>query len=92
MPYIQSIHRSMLKSTTNAITLNSPITVGDLNYLVTHLCNTYIDKQLIKNYQTYNDVIGALECCKLEMYRRAVVPYEDEKIKENGDVYKKQVD
>jgi len=32
-------------------------------------------------------VIGALEACKLEFYRRAVVPYEDKKIKENGDVY-----
>jgi hypothetical protein len=35
----------------------------------------------------YNDVIGALECCKLELYRRMVAPYENTKIKENGDVY-----
>jgi hypothetical protein len=87
MPYIKSINRSMLKSTTDAIVINPPVTVGDLNYLITNLCNGYLNKQLLKNYQAYNDVIGALECCKLEIYRRAVVPYEDEKIEENGDVF-----
>ena len=30
---------------------------------------------------------GALECAKLEFARRIVAPYEDAKIKENGDVY-----
>tara|TARA_Y100000296_G_C5178378_1_gene261563 strand:+ start:2143 stop:2556 length:414 start_codon:yes stop_codon:yes gene_type:complete len=32
-------------------------------------------------------ILGAVECAKLELYRRAVVPYEKKKIKENGDVY-----
>lgn len=31
-------------------------------------------------------VLGMLECCKMELYRRHVAPYEDEKIIENGDV------
>lgn len=35
----------------------------------------------------YADIQGALECCKLEFYRRVAVPYEDRKIKLNGDVY-----
>jgi hypothetical protein len=34
----------------------------------------------------YNDAIGALEGAKLELYRRYVSAYEDDKIKENGDV------
>ncbi len=32
------------------------------------------------------DIIGALRCCELEIYRRLAAPYEDLKIKENGDV------
>jgi len=39
------------------------------------------------SYQTINDIIGALEGAKMEFYRRVVVPYEDKKIKDNGDVY-----
>ena len=59
-------------------------------------------------YATFNDVIGALECAKLEYFRRTgyneqvdlvidrikekfytdtVAPYEDNKIKEHGDIY-----
>jgi len=59
---------------------------GDLNYLITKLCLTFVDNKGAC-YATYNEVIGALECAKLEMYRRAIAPYEDKKIKENGDVY-----
>jgi hypothetical protein len=32
-------------------------------------------------------MIGALECCKLELYRMLIAPYEDAKINENGGVY-----
>ena len=38
-------------------------------------------------YQTLNAIVGSLECCKLEVYRRLASPYEDEKITKNGDVY-----
>ena len=63
--------------------LKSP---GELNYLITEICQDYIlDKGL--SYQTLNDVLGALEGCKLELYRRRVAPYEDGKIQANGDVY-----
>lgn len=33
-----------------------------------------------------NDCIGACEGAKLEFYRRVASPYEDVKIKQNGDV------
>ena len=49
------------------------------------MVNDYIE-QNGKCYQTFNDVTGALENAKLEIYRRMVAPYEDEKIVENGDV------
>ena len=41
----------------------------------------------LQNYQAINDIVGAVEGAKLEFVRRIVNPYEDKKIKENGDVY-----
>lgn len=32
------------------------------------------------------EIIGALEATKLEIYRRLIGPYEDTKLKKNGDV------
>lgn len=57
---------------------------GDLNYLLTMICLKYLGTK--PNYQRYSEVVSALECAKLEFYARRVRPYEDEKIKENGDV------
>jgi hypothetical protein len=56
---------------------------GHINYIVTVLL-----KRLYRppTYRKYNRVIGVLECIKLEFYRRIVGHYEDEKIRENGDV------
>ena len=59
---------------------------GELNYTLTCICLDYLEHKGIK-YQTYNDILGALEGCKLEMYRRSISKYEDSKISENGDVY-----
>jgi hypothetical protein len=61
-------------------------TPGELNYLVTVLINAYKEEKGL-SYQTINDVVGALESCKLEFYRRVAVPYEEQKIKLNGDCY-----
>lgn len=58
---------------------------GELNYLVTELIKRYLGDR--PNYQRYNDVLGALEGAKLELYRRRIARYEDAKIIENGDVY-----
>ena len=59
---------------------------GEMNYVITMLVRTYIERHGLC-YQTLNDVVGALEGCKFELYRRVLAPYEDLKIKENGDVY-----
>jgi len=61
-------------------------TAGKLNYLFTMYSNGYI-KTKGESYQTYNDIMGALEGAKLELYRRKIAPYEDKKKEENGDVY-----
>lgn len=62
-----------------------PTTAGQLNYLLTQVCQRYM--QYHESYQSYNDILGALEGCKLELYRRKIAHYEDKKIEENGDVY-----
>ena len=60
--------------------------IGELNFGITDLCNTWLRKTQ-KRYADYNAIIGALECAKQEFYRRMVAPYEDQKMRENGDVY-----
>ena len=55
---------------------------GELNYVVTKILKGVYP---LKYYQI-NKAIGALECIKLEFYRRVAAPYEDVKIKESGDV------
>jgi hypothetical protein len=80
MPYVKQEARERLFDRQGAETC------GELNYLFTTLALEYL-KTKGESYQTYNDIIVALECAKLEMYRRKVVAYEDTKIRENGDVY-----
>lgn len=79
MPYIKQQLRQAVRAT-------GPETPGELNYLITLLVQAYIE-QRGESYQTYNDAVGALESAKLELYRRKIAPYEDQKIQENGDVY-----
>lgn len=61
-------------------------TPGVLNYLITQLCIAYLNCKG-KSYQHINDVLGALEGAKQELYRRVASPYEDVKIVANDDVY-----
>ena len=86
MPYIYQETRYELKHLTEPLLDGTIDSAGELNYLITCLCNDYL-KQLPKSYQAINYVMGALEGAKLELYRRVVAPYEDLKCKENGDVY-----
>ncbi|MCL5008092.1 MAG: hypothetical protein M1562_02490 [Candidatus Marsarchaeota archaeon] len=55
---------------------------GKVNYALTRVINGVYKPK----YFNYNRAVGVLECVKLELYRRRVGPYEDEKIGENGDV------
>lgn len=59
---------------------------GELNYIITSILAAYCCEKG-ESYSTYNEIIGVLECAKLEFYRRAVSVYENKKIEENGDVY-----
>lgn len=62
------------------------MTPGELNYVITKLIDQYLKEEGLR-YANINEVIGVLECAKLELYRRIAGPYEDKKIISNGDVY-----
>lgn len=61
------------------------LTPGDLNFAITALCHQYVLDRM-QNYKTMNEVIGVLECAKLEMYRTMLAPYENQKREESGPI------
>jgi hypothetical protein len=80
MPYLdKGIRASLAEGRT-------PGEAGELNYLVTCLCDAFLMRTGL-SYKNINQAIGALECAKLELYRRVAAPYEDKKSRENGEVY-----
>jgi hypothetical protein len=84
MPYIKKLDRKKFEPSTK--TLNKHIsTCGELNYVMTKLCHQYIQKKGLC-YANINEVIGAVECMKMELYRMIAAPYEEEKIDKNGMV------
>ena len=83
MPYIPKSRRAEIDLLG---TVASDYVPGDLNYQFTLLILDYIDARGL-SYQTINDIVGSLECCKQEFYRRVAGPYENKKSKDNGDVY-----
>jgi len=85
VPYILPERRAELE----AFATPQAETAGELNYLITRLCIAYERYHDSPAYAVKNEVVGALECAKLEFYRRSLVPYEDIKIQENGDCYPK---
>lgn len=80
MPYIKQERKTAIWAG------DPPDNAGELNYIITLQIRNYFEKKG-KSYQTYNDIIGALEGAKLELYRRRISLYEDKKRKDNGDVY-----
>ena len=86
MPYIKSEDKKKFHSFENVLNEIRIGVAGELNYLITLLVQSYLH-QNGHRYAKMNDVVGALECAKIEFYRRLAAPYEDKKIEENGDVY-----
>ena len=80
MPYIPRREREGLLTFVPA---QSP---GELTYLFTAAIVEYLGIHGT-SYDVLNAAIGALECAKLELYRRIAAPYDDKKIIKNGDVY-----
>ncbi len=89
MPYIKQSQRLRLQRITKAIEGEHLDNAGEVNYLCTIVVREYL-KQRGMNYATINNAIGALECAKMELYRRLASPYEDLKIADNGDIYQER--
>ena len=86
MPYIKKELRDAFKMIHQSGLEPNIDSSGELNYELTQVCLRYL-KQHGTCYATMNDIMGAVEGCKSELYRRIIAPYEDSKIKLNGDVY-----
>ncbi len=56
---------------------------GEVNFVICSLVEMLYER----NYTELSAAIGDVECAKLELYRRLLGPYEDDKIIEHGDVF-----
>lgn len=78
MPYIKEEVKKVVDTL-------GPSTSGELNYAITKVVTAFLGAN--PNYAKFNDAVGALESAKLELYRRLIAPYENQKQHDNGDVY-----
>ena len=58
---------------------DEPRDAGELNFALTTIVDKYLQNRGGLRYAHINEVVGALECAKLELYRRVAAPYEDQK-------------
>lgn len=79
MPYIPRSEK--LKVDKDNLITNA----GQFNYALHQVISIYLEQNDM-SYQSCNDIIGAMECAKMELYRRIIAPYEDRKKIQNGDV------
>lgn len=82
MPYIKQDDRLFFDRHLNCIDTNNK---GDLNYCVTQLALQHI-KSHEKSYTNISEAISALVNAADEIKRRLLIPYENQKIEENGDL------
>ena len=88
MPYIGRKERGQYQSVLNELAKIIPqdrmARPGHINYLVSLLIEKVYGSSM--RYADHNEVIGVLHSIALEFYRRKTAPYEDLKIKEEGDL------
>lgn len=85
-PYINSLSDSIKHNASEDVPFTNEDLVsllGDLNYCITRLCTRTIGQP---TYPKIAMITGVLENVKQEFYRRLSVPYEENKIVQNGDV------
>lgn len=88
MPFIDQASRALYAPGIKAIVDRVPAHPhhkGDLTYVITEILHKAMGENL--RYSDYADVIGILECAKLEFYAGRVHPYELKKKLESGDIY-----
>lgn len=90
MPYITDQNKGKvdpkLTDLLEHVASDKSFDAGHLNYVLTRTMLAFVEGRGLR-YAQINAAIGAVECAKMELYRRVAGPYEDVKIAENGDVY-----
>lgn len=89
MPYIKQERRKELDTKISEL-FSQTLNVGDLNYIISRIIQENMKQAQnndMFNYAFCNNIIGVLECAKIEFYNRVVTPYENQKIQENGELY-----
>lgn len=86
MPYILDTRRDALYNDSLEDFDDSIKDAGELNYIITNVLITYM-RTHGKSYKIFNDISGAMTESLAEFRRRIIVPYEDKKIEQNGDIY-----
>jgi len=93
MPYIDNEVRErygnltidqLLQRFRDAALIGQDTLPGDLNWVISNFMFHVFDAN--PSYRLGNTLMGVLESAKQEFYRRKLAPYEDNKIKENGDL------
>lgn len=88
MPYIGRKDRAQYQELLNQLSKTIPqdrmARPGHMNYIVSLLIEKVYGSSM--RYADHNEVIGVLNSICLEFYRRKTAPYEDLKIKEEGDL------
>ncbi len=61
---------------------------GHANYVITQVLRRAwgVGAARDESYSNYADIVGTLECAKLEIYRRWVAAYEDSALARHGDL------
>lgn len=84
MPYISPERRKVFDTQLDQIAQNLT-SGGEINYCVYRLCLAFITNAGM-SYTNSMVPFSALGAAQMELYRKVIAPYEDEKIAENGDV------
>ena len=92
MPYIKNEDRECFEDAVDNIVdeilaeTSETSRSGMLNFVISTIIAELINAEGL-TYNRANSYIGVLTCAQLELYRRVVAPYEDDKARANGDVY-----
>jgi len=88
MPYIKREDRAQYQDViarlAGMIPKDAKSRAGHFNYVVSLLIEKTYGTQI--RYADHNEIMGVLTCIALEFYRRKTAPYEDIKVKEEGDL------
>lgn len=87
MPYIKMTQRDKLENHIRYLVraIDSDYdSSGVVNYVLCRIVDMIYGQG---GYDRLSDGIKALECAKLEFYRKRMVPYEDKKCEENSEVF-----